>query len=88
MTHHERKMEARHETAPGSLERMAFSVENDGEKSLLTLIEEHRPRQSENPTPTSSEAGSRFAASSPDDVEENEGCRLDQLMMRLGGNGF
>jgi len=88
MTHHERKMEARHETAPGSLERMAFSVENDGEKSLLTLIEEHRPRQSETQTETSSNTGWSASASPPDDVDDEEGYRRDHLMMRLGGNGF
>ena len=88
MTHNERKMEARHETASGPLERITFSAENDGEKSLLTLIEEHRPRQSGNPPETSSDAGWSASASPPDDVEDDEGHRLDHLMMRLGGNGF
>ena len=87
MTHHERKMEARHETASGPLERITFLNEDDGEKSLLTLIEEHRPQLSECPT-ASSEGSCNSSANPPDDLEGDEGHRLDHLMMRLGRNGF
>jgi hypothetical protein len=88
MTHDETKMEAPHKTAPGSLERITFPAEDDGEKSLLTLIEERRPQRSENLLTTASEVGSTSPANPPDDGEEDEGHRLDHLMMRLGGNGF
>lgn len=87
MTFDEMKMKSMHETAPGPLERITFSDEDDGEKSLLTLIEEHRPQPSESP-PTSSEVSWNSSANPPDDVGEDEGYRFDHLMMRLGGNGF
>ena len=87
MKHDEIRMEPLHEAAQGPLERITFSTEDDGEKSLLTLIEEHRPQPSE--CPTASSGGSWISsANSPDDVEEDEGYRFDYLMMRLGGNGF
>jgi len=81
-------MKARHETASGSLERITFSAENGGEKSLLALIEEHRTDQSENPATASSEDSWNSSATPPDALEEEEGCRFDHLIMRLGGNGF
>ncbi len=88
MTHNKRKMVVLHETAPGPLERMRFSPDNDGEKSLLTLIEEHRPRQSEIPPTTPSEVSCNSSTYPPDDLNEEEGYRLDHSLMRLGGNGF
>ena len=88
MPHNKRNMQTRHETAPGSLERITFSPENDGEKSLLALIEEHRPGQSENPSASSSDIGRSASAGGTDDVDEEEGYRLDHSLMRLGGNGF
>ncbi|MBD3852631.1 MAG: hypothetical protein IFK93_15095 [Acidobacteria bacterium] len=87
MTHNKSNMEARHETASGSLERITFSAENSGEKSLLTLIEEHRPEQTENPPGKSSELSWDSSANAADDLEE-EGYRLEHSLMRLGGNGF
>jgi len=87
MTHDKTKPGILHEIVPGPLERMRFSTENDGEKSLLTLIEEHRPRSSES-TATSSEGDWSSSPNSPNDVDEDEGYRLDHRMMRLGGNGF
>ena len=87
MTHDETKMDALNETTRGSLERVTFSDEDDGEKSLLTLIEEHRSQPSES-TAVSSAGSLISSANPPDDVEEDDGHRFDHLMMRLGGNGF
>ena len=87
MTHNKSNLEARHETASGSLERITFSAENGGEKSLLTLIEEHRPEPTESPPGTSLELCWDSSADAADDLEE-EGYRLDHSLMRLGGNGF
>jgi len=87
MKHDETQMETLHEAARGPLERITFSTEDDGEKSLLTLIEEHRSQPSE--STAASSAGSWISsAKPPDDVEEDDGHRFDHLMMRLGGNGF
>jgi hypothetical protein len=88
MTFDESKRDAFNRTAPGPLERIAFPAEDDGEKSLLTLIEEHRPRRSENLPVTASDDGAASSASPPDEVDEDEGYRLDHSLMRLGGNGF
>ena len=87
MTADELKRNAMHESVSGSLER-TFSNEDRGEKSLLTLIEEHRPRHSENPSESSPEVGWGTSASETDDFDEDEGYRLDHSLMRLGGNGF
>ena len=87
MTRDETKTKILHGAVPGPLERMRFSTENDGEKSLLTLIEEHRPQASESPT-ISSVCAWNDAANSPDEVDEDEGYLFDHRMMRLGGNGF
>ena len=87
MKHDETQMETLHEAARGPLERITFSTEDDGEKSLLTLIEEHRSQPPE--AAAASSAGSWISsANPPDEVEEDEGYRFDHLMMRLGGNGF
>lgn len=84
MAHNERNFEERYETAPGSLERITFPPENDGEKSLLTLIEEHTSRTGDDrPTPPPD-----FSVSPADDLGEDEAYRLDHSLMRLGGNGF
>jgi len=88
MTHDETKMEALNETTRGSLERVTFSDEDDGEKSLLTLIEEHRPQRSQGLPTTASEVSSNSTADPLEVNEEDDGHRLDHLMMRLGGNGF
>jgi hypothetical protein len=88
MTYDETNMKARHETAAGSLERITFPVEDDGEKSLLTLIEEHGPLQSERPPTAATVFISISPVDPPDAVEEDEDYRIDHLMMRLGGNGF
>jgi hypothetical protein len=79
---------ARHETASGSLERIIFSDEDPAEKSLLTLIEEHRPDRSQKIPATAPETGSSPFADSLDDTDEGDQYRFDHLMMRLGGNGF
>jgi hypothetical protein len=88
MKRDEMKTEALHETAAGPLERITFSDEDDREKSLLTLIEEHRPRQTRSLPPTASEIDSISSVNSPDIVDEDAGYRFDHQMMRLGGNGF
>jgi len=88
MTSDEANRKALHESASGSLERSAFSDEDRSEKSLLTLIEEHRPRRSEKLPATASDVGAASSASPPDEVDENEGYRLDHSLLRLGGNGF
>ena len=88
MTHDETKMATQHETAQGSIERITFSDEDIGEKSLLTLIEEHRPQRSQSLPTTASEVSSNSTADPLEVDEEDEGYRLDNLMMRLGGNGF
>ena len=88
MKHDEIQMETLHEAARGPLERITFSTEDDGEKSLLTLIEEHRSQPSECPPATPSDIGSIYDADRLADVEEDESYRRDHLMMRLGGNGF
>ena len=88
MTHNKSNMEARHETASGSLERVTFPEVDGGEKSLLTLIEEHTPRQPGNPPSTASEVSSESLPDAPDIVEDEEGYRLEHSLMRLGGNGF
>ena len=88
MTQDEMKSEALNETSRGSLERITFSDEDGGEKSLLTLIEEHRPQRSQSLPATASEVSSNSTADPLEVDEEDEGFRLDHLMMRLGGNGF
>ena len=88
MTQDEMKTEALNETTRGSLERITFSDEDGGEKSLLTLIEEHRPERSQGLPTTSSEVSSNSTADPLEINEEDEGHRLDNLMMRFGGNGF
>ena len=88
MTRDEIKTEALHENTRGSLERITFSDEDGGEKSLLTLIEEHRPQRSQSMSATDSEVSSNSTADPLEVDEEDEGYRLDHLMMRLGGNGF
>ena len=88
MTFDNTKTKSLNESTPGSLERVTFPEVDGGEKSLLTLIEEHRPRQSETQTETSSDTGWSASASPADDVEDEEGYRRDHLMLRLGGNGF
>jgi len=81
-------MNTLHEAAQGPLERVTFPAQDDGEKSLLTLIEEHRPQPSESLPTTRSDIGSFSCDDPPDDLEEEEGYRLDHSLMRLGGNGF
>jgi len=88
MKFNETKTEAQHKTASGSLERMAFSDEDSAEKSLLTLIEEHRPDRSQKIPATAPETGSSPFADPLDDTDECDQYRLDHMMMRLGGNGF
>ena len=88
MTFDNTKTKSLHESNPGSLERVTFPEVNGGEKSLLTLIEEHSPKQTGNPPSTVSEVSSESFPDAPDIVEDEEGYRLDHLMMRLGGNGF
>jgi hypothetical protein len=88
MTRDEMKTEALNESTRGSLERITFSDEDDGEKSLLTLIEEHRPQPSQSVQATASEVSSNSTADPLEVNEDDEGHRLDHLMMRLGGNGF
>jgi len=82
------KTEAQYETTSGSLERMTFSDEESSEKSLLTLIEEHRSDRSQKIPATAPETGSSPFADPLDDTDEGDQYRLDHMMMRLGGNGF
>ena len=88
MKYDETKTEAQHETASGSLERMTFPDEDRVEKSLLTLIEEHRSDRSQKIPATAPETGSSPFADPLDDTDEGDQYRLDHMMMRLGGNGF
>ena len=85
MAHNERNIDARFETAPGSLERMTRSPENDGEKSLLTLIEEHSARESQQGASENHDSPGIVAF---DDIDEEDRPRFDQQTLRLGGNGF
>ena len=88
MTFDNTKTKSLHEFTPGSLERVTFPGVDGGEKSLLTLIEEHSPKQTGNPPSTVSEVSPESFPDAPDIVEDEEGYRVDHLMMRLGGNGF
>jgi hypothetical protein len=88
MTTEETHTEARHTTASGSLERITFSDEDPGEKSLLRLIEERSATGAPDTSGKTSDTREGPLADGFDDVEEEDRPRLDHLMMRLGGNGF
>jgi hypothetical protein len=83
MTMNEREPHRNNTGPTGSLERMHFSDEMAGEKSLLRLVQERvaaHDRDSDMPGATS--------AAMLDEIDRDEPIDLENMMIRLGGNGF
>ncbi|MCW8984975.1 MAG: hypothetical protein OQK55_06505 [Thermoanaerobaculales bacterium] len=85
MTFDEQRASATQTGNSGPLERISFGRDESGEKSLLELIEE---RSADRSRSGPAEQPSNDLANGIDDVDEAHQPDIDQMIMRLGGNGF
>ena len=85
MTFDEQRTSASRTGNTGPLERVSFGRDESGEKSLLDLIEERSANRS--PGEPSENWNDGFA-NDIDDVDEANQPDIDQMILRLGGNGF
>lgn len=70
----------------GPLERISFSKEDSGEKSLLELIEELSTRSSRHGDSADNDRPPLFK--DLDDIDGDSRPDLDHMIIRLDGNGF
>ena len=82
MTFNERHASANRTRNSGPLERVRFGREESGEKSLLDLIEERSADRSPGERPDDRNG---FLGQ---DIDEAYQPDMDQMILRLGGNGF
>jgi len=85
MTFDEQRASASRTSSTGPLERVSFGRDESGEKSLLDLIEE---RSADRSPGEPSEYRNDGFANDIDDIEEANQPDIDQMILRLGGNGF
>lgn len=85
MTFFEEHTEADRARTRGSLERITFSNDDSGEKSLLELIEERSANAAQD---GDTESHEHRRINDIDDIDEEDRPELDHIMIRLGGNGF
>jgi hypothetical protein len=85
MTFDEQRASATRTSSSGPLERVSFGRDESGEKSLLDLIEERSANRSPG---EHSEYRNGGLANGIDDVDEANQTDIDQMILRLGGNGF
>ncbi len=85
MTFDEQRASTSRTNNSGPLERVSFGRDESGEKSLLDLIEERSADRS--PGKPSERRNDSFA-NDIDDIDEANQPDIDQMILRLGGNGF
>jgi len=85
MTIDKQRVSATQTRNSGPLERVSFGRDDSGEKSLLELIEE---RSADRSPGGPAEQPSNGFANGIDDVDEANQPDIDQMILRLGGNGF
>lgn len=83
MTNKERNSRRTTEEPTGSLERMHFSDEEIGEKSLLRLIQERAATSNRH-----LEVEGNTCAATLNEIDRDEPIGLENMIIRLGGNGF
>ena len=77
-----------HETMLGTSKRNRYPDREASEKSLLSLIEERRTNVARSFLGISPEVDESSLGDGFDDIDDADRPGLDQLMIRLGGNGF
>ena len=85
MTFDEQSKSATRTSNSGPLERVSFGRDESGEKSLLDLIAE---RSADRSPGESSGYRNDGSAHGIDDVDDANQPEIDQMILRLGGNGF
>jgi len=85
MTHDEQHASATQTGNSGPLERVRFVKDESGEKSLLDLIQDRSANRPPGWTPENRIDGFTNAI---DDMDEANQADIDQMILRLGGNGF